>query len=223
MNLLTRFSLLLIFGLSFAACSSPTQAVPGLAGAAITPGETLTEEIPQPSVNTNDTEGGASPILSEPARLTADFENAVNIQMQLLVGTLQLEGTSLAVTADQISELLSLWQLIRSLTGTGTAAQAEIDAVLGQIQETMSTEQIQAIRDMQITSDDYQAQMEALGFSVGIYSQNPGAGSGQPGQGANLTAEERATRQVKMGAAGNTAGGKNALIDRLIEVLQSKQ
>ena len=58
---------------------------------------------------------------------------------------------------------------------------------------------------------------------MGIYSQNPGAGSGQPGQGANLTAEERATRQVKMGAAGNTAGGKNALIDRLIEVLQSKQ
>jgi hypothetical protein len=222
MNLITRFSLLLVLLLALAGCSSSTPTAQFPTDVIQVTKEGFSEELIQSNSNTDDLEGDSSLSPSKSVRLSQDYENAVNIQMQLLVGTLKLEGTSLAVTADQATELLPLWQMIRSLTGNGTAAQAEIDAVLSQIQETMSTEQIQAIQDMQISSEDYQAQMEALGFSVGINAQNPGTGSGQPGQGANMTAEERATRQAEMGVTGNAAGGKNALLDRLIEVLQSK-
>ena len=56
--------------------------------------------------------------------------------IQLAVGTLMLEETPQAVTAEQARELLPLWQMLRTLQQSDTAAQAEIEAVLNQIQET---------------------------------------------------------------------------------------
>lgn len=221
MKKLTQLTLLLIFVLAMAACGGTTSTAQVTSNAVLVPDAPVTEEAPAPAASTEGLEVVESPVQPEAAVLTQDFENAVNIQLQLLVGTLQLEGTPSAVTTDQVAELLPLWQMIKALSGSGTSAQAEIDAVLDQIQETMSIEQIQAIRDMQITSTDYQAQMAAMGFTVGMNSEG---GSGQPGQGANLSDEEKATRQAERAAAGGSStGGKNALVDRLIETLQSKQ
>lgn len=221
MNKRTQFTLLLIFVLALAACGGSTPAVQVTSNAVELPEPAVTEQAPVLSENADGLPGEESPVQAEAPVLAQDFENAVNIQLQLLVGTLQLEGTPLAVTADQAAELLTLWQVIKSLTGSGTSAEAEINALLSQIQETMSIEQIQAIRDMQITNTDYQAKMAELGFTVGMNSEG---GGGQPGQGANLSADEKATRQAARLAAGGTGtGGKNALVDRLIEVLQSKQ
>src|SRR5512135_2140633 len=54
----------------------------------------------------------------------------------LLVGTLKLEGTDQAVTADEAGKLLPLWQAYRSLSTSQTAAEAEVEALLNQIQST---------------------------------------------------------------------------------------
>ena len=52
---------------------------------------------------------------------------------QLLVGTFKLEGTDLAVTADQAKQLLPLWQTLQALSTSNTAATEEINAVVDQI------------------------------------------------------------------------------------------
>jgi hypothetical protein len=78
----------------------------------------------------------------------------LSMESQLIAGSLLLEETDVAIDKDQAGELLLLWKAFRSLSYSDTSAQAEIDAVITQIQDTMSAEQIQAIQAMQLTSDD---------------------------------------------------------------------
>ncbi len=85
-------------------------------------------------------------------------------QMQLSMGTFLLEVTDLAVTPEQAAELLPLWKAVLSLSESDTAAQAEIDALYDQIEETMTAEQVQAIAEMNPTQEDIAALMESLGL-----------------------------------------------------------
>jgi peptidoglycan hydrolase CwlO-like protein len=75
----------------------------------------------------------------------APTQDALPASTQLILGTFRLEGTAHAVSAGQAAELLPLWQVYQDLEGSGTAAQEEIDALVGQIQETLSESQMQAI------------------------------------------------------------------------------
>jgi len=63
----------------------------------------------------------------------------VPVATMLVIGTLQLEGTQQAVTDEQAGELLPMWQVYQSLTNSSTAAQAEIDGLVEQIRETMTS------------------------------------------------------------------------------------
>ncbi len=90
--------------------------------------------------------------------------SAVDIQAKLAIGTLMLEDTDLAVTAEQAKQLLPLWKAVKSLSASNTASQAEIQALYEQIQETMSPEQVQAIQEMEITPEKTQALMQKLGM-----------------------------------------------------------
>ena len=72
----------------------------------------------------------------------------------LLVGTLKLQGTSNAITATQAATLVPLWQAYAQLTSSNTAAQAEVDAVVSQIQTTLTPAQVSAITAMKLTSQD---------------------------------------------------------------------
>ena len=72
----------------------------------------------------------------------------------LLIGTLKLQGTSNAVNATQAAALVPLWQAYAQLTSSNTAAQAEIDAVVTQIQQTLTPAQVQAITAMKLTRQD---------------------------------------------------------------------
>ena len=74
--------------------------------------------------------------------------------LQLAVGILKLENTEKEVTAEQAPELLMLWQVYADLSQSDTAAQAEVDALVTQTQEALTADQLQAIRDMQITQRD---------------------------------------------------------------------
>ena len=82
---------------------------------------------------------------------------------RLLVGTLKLEATDQAVTKDEATQLLPLWQAYLSLSSSQTAAEAEVDALLNQINSTMTTSQVQAITAMNLTSTDMMDLMQSMG------------------------------------------------------------
>jgi hypothetical protein len=92
----------------------------------------------------------------------------------LLIGTLKLQGTSNAVNATQAAALVPLWQAYAQLTSSNTAAQAEINAVVTQIQQTLTPAQVQAITTMKLSRRDMYTEMSSLGLN------NTGA-SGTPG------------------------------------------
>jgi hypothetical protein len=85
----------------------------------------------------------------------------------LLVGTLKLENTDQALTADEAGQLLPLWQAYRSLSTSQTAAQAEVDGLLKQIESAMTSEQMNAINAMNLTSTDMMNLMQTMGVGMG--------------------------------------------------------
>lgn len=175
--------------------------------------------------------------------LTDSYEDALPIQTQLIIGTFKLEGTDWAVTAEQATDLLPLWQVLQDLNDSDTAAQEEINALVDQIQETMTPEQIQAIVDMQLTQQDIFTIMQEQGVTKGNSQQDSNSQSssssftppqggppegmpdgGLPGStGQALSPEQIATAQA---ARAQGSGGFNripsGLIDALIQLLEKK-
>jgi hypothetical protein len=110
------------------------------------------------------------------------------LSTKLAIGTLKLEATEFAVASDQAADLLPLWQVLNNLSSSDSAAPEEISAITEQIQETMTTEQLQAIEEMGLTQEDMFATMQELGLASapGVNASGtpqPGAGFGG-GQGA---------------------------------------
>ncbi|HEX2998084.1 MAG TPA: hypothetical protein VHP14_24885 [Anaerolineales bacterium] len=101
---------------------------------------------------------------------------ALSSAAQLIVGTLKLDGTPQAVTAEQAKELLPLWQTLLVLANSDTAANQEKEALIAQIQETMTAEQMQAIQAMNLTRADMAGIIQQQGPAMGN-SQNGGQNS----------------------------------------------
>lgn len=160
---------------------------------------------------------------------------------ELLVGTLSLDGTGQQVTPEQAAELLPLWKLLKSLSASDTAAQAEIDSLAGQIESAMTGEQLAAIQAMQLTSESTFTLMQDLGVTSGAQDgsaagsgagvsgtppeggMGPGAGAG-PGSGeeaASMSPEQIATAQAaRAERMGGGTGIPTALLDALIAYLE---
>jgi protein-disulfide isomerase len=98
------------------------------------------------------------------------------IETKLVVGTLKLEGTEQAVTSEQAKGLLVMWQVYQELLSSDTAAQAEIDCLIEQIQETMTAEQMKAVSAMNLTQQDVFALIQEQGVEMGQV-QPGGSGS----------------------------------------------
>ena len=96
----------------------------------------------------------------------------------LLVGTLKLNGTDNAVTADEAGQLLPLWQAYRSLSTSQTAAQAEVDGLLSQIESTMTSPQMQAIKAMNLSNTDMLDLVQSMGGLGPQGTPNPNATPG---------------------------------------------
>lgn len=111
---------------------------------------------------------------------------ATRPEMKLMLGTVKLEETDQAIDSSQAAELLPLWKALRSLVNSDTAAQAEIDAIINQIQETMTPEQMAAIDAMNLTMQDFASVSEILGIELGT-------GGGQFGE---MTPEMQATMEA---------------------------
>ncbi len=118
------------------------------------------------------------------------------IEQKLAIGTLKLEGTANAVTADEAAELLPLWKAVKSMsTGSNTSTE-EMNALYEQIQGTMTAEQVQAIKDLELTMEDTQALMKEFGVEMS-----------QAGGPDSLTQDERATRIAQFQAEGGGQTG----------------
>ena len=89
-------------------------------------------------------------------------DNEVPIATQLAVGTLKLEEGEQDVTAEQAEELVVYWQVYKELSQSETAAQAEMDGLVAQIQETMTGPQLQAITDMALIQQDVLTAMQGM-------------------------------------------------------------
>jgi hypothetical protein len=83
----------------------------------------------------------------------------------LLVGTFKLEGTDLAVTSAQAAHLLPLWQTLKALSSSNTAADEEINALVDQIKGVMTTQQMAKITAMKLTQQDVMSLMSQAGAS----------------------------------------------------------
>ena len=76
------------------------------------------------------------------ANLDTSYEGALSVRNQLALGTLQLDGTATAITATQAKTLLTLWQALRGTTHSGASAQAEVSALLGQIEGALTADHL---------------------------------------------------------------------------------
>jgi hypothetical protein len=130
--------------------------------------------------------------------LDTSYEGALSVSNQLMLGTLLLEETEHAVTPEQATALLPLWQ---ALQGGGVTIQAEIDAVLKQIEGQMTQEQLEAISRLQLTQEDMRAWMEEQGMG------GPRDGEGGPGPGGDMSDEDREAVRATMEAGGGFPGG----------------
>ncbi len=124
-------------------------------------------------------------------RLGMNYTDALPASTQLVFGSLQLKETDQAIDETLAAEILPLWQAYRALSNADTTAQAELDAVINQIQDTMQPEQIQAIAALQLTSEGAQALLQEQGvrFGRGFGGDNTGdaaGGGGFPGGGGRL-------------------------------------
>lgn len=116
-------------------------------------------------------------------QLSADYDDALSVQAQLALGTVRLEETELAVDEAQAAELLPLWRALQSLSSSDTAAAAEIEAVVNQIQDTMTPAQIEAIAAMALTTETLAELMESGELAPAGFGRGAAAGdaSGEGG------------------------------------------
>src|SRR6266487_413301 len=171
------------------------------------------------------------------------------IETQLAIGTLKLEGTEKDVTAEQAQELIILWKVYGELSQSDTAAQAEVDGLIAQIQENMTSEQMQAIAAMQLTRQDVVAAVQGSTVFTSFSQSNSNgnnvtaSGGGMPAGGppadggsappdggmpADMggaapasSTDHTQNAQASSGLEG-TAGVPSALVEALIQSLEQK-
>jgi hypothetical protein len=168
------------------------------------------------------------------AYLDTSYADALDVSGQLALGSLLLEETENAVTAEQAAALLPLWQAVRSGT---LQSEAETDAVWKQIEGAMTSEQLAAIQAMQLTADDLTSWAQSQGVNLEPRQgfPMPGEDGGLPpevedrlreqfggelpspeqleelrGQFGNMSEEEREARRATAEASGGAVGARGA-------------
>jgi hypothetical protein len=174
-------------------------------------------------------------------------QGELNTESKLILGTLKLDGTAQAVTAEQAQELVIYWQVYQEISQSDTAAQEEISGLLTQIEGTMTTEQMQAIDTLGLTQRDVMTVMQEKGLMANIPARdNASSSGGSSNSGGGFTPPDGGGMQMgaggppDMGAGGPMGGGTfpsdsfstnsntqttrvnptSLLIDALIEYLQ---
>jgi hypothetical protein len=173
-------------------------------------------------------------------------DNGTLSETQLALGSLKLDETEYAITAEQANELLPMWQVYDELINSDTAAQAEIDGLVEQIEETLTAEQVQAITDMGLTQQDVFTAMQGVNVTSstsqsttsvtvpsggGMQAGGPPDGGGAPPDmgggmspaGAPSDAGTGQTQNAQTGSGqARLASVPSALVQALIQSLEQK-
>jgi hypothetical protein len=199
------------------------------------------------SETTSDEPASEEPGETIVAQINDDFDNALSPMGQMALGMLKLDDGALAVSQDQAADLLPLWQALQSLSNSQTAAQVELDAVVKQIQGTLSTEQVASIAEMQLTEDSLTEFMESGGLGFGGFrglggQRGDGEGGGLPGGfpggfgglpggrpgggpggfGGNLSEDDIATRRAEFAESGHGDMQERLLTSAVVRLIQTK-
>lgn len=153
--------------------------------------------------------------------LDTNYENALSARLQLTLGSLKLAETGASLTPEQATAMLPLWLGLQNMTNSGNSAQAEVNALLAQIESAFSTDQLAAIRAMKLSSADIQAWAAANNISSGYGGGQPGSGQGS---GSGMSAEARATKQAAEGVTSGSGGNgvSTQMLNALITYLQGR-
>jgi hypothetical protein len=185
------------------------------------------------------------------SNLTGQIETGDGLSvLQLALGTLELDQTDAPIGSQEAEELLPLWKALRSLSQSDTTAAEELQALIAQIQSTMTPEQVKAIRSMDLSIKDVQSIGQEFGLNLGaggggIYrgadtqanTQGSSAGSppaggfgggmeGIPGAGgppgAGVDPQAMQTAIASSSSSGTSLGVNEALLGAVIEFLTAK-
>jgi hypothetical protein len=183
--------------------------------------------------------------------LSESYTDALPVAEQLALGSLLLEESEQAIDETQATTLLPLWQAYQTLSTSDKAAEAEVNALVKQLQRAMTPAQIEAIAAMTLTAEDIAASMEELGGSFGSGAMRganaeadgvapfpggglrpgggvPGSGMGGgfgAGAGVENDPNARATRVAEMESGDGELSGaiqNRFLVSALIRSLQVK-
>ena len=186
----------------------------------------------------------------EKTRLSDGYADALSVQGQLALGTIQLEESDQAIGETAAAELLPLWQALQSLSNSQTTATVEIDAVVNQIQDSMTAEQITAIAGMKLTEESLTTLIEEGDFAFGrgnfggagrdvATDGGPGGegglpggglpggggrgqGGGIPGGGGDLSEDDIATRRAEFAEGGFGDIQDRIIVGTVVRLLQEK-
>lgn len=115
----------------------------------------------------------------------------------LAVGTIKLDNTAQAVSADEAKQLIPLWEGLQSLMSSDTAAKAEVQGVINQIQSTMTADQVSAIKALNLKGSD----------EASIFGQGGFAFSGPSPQGTPQAGATPGAGRFRGGFGGGDRGG----------------
>jgi hypothetical protein len=226
------FPLVMMIGLVLSACSSSPTAQTSAAAAPTAAAQTNNQGKPAAPA-------GATPAVGGQTAQQAPGGSLMG-QSQLAVGTLKLEGTDQAVTAEQAKTLLPLWQEVKTLQADTSTTSEQLQAAYQKIKDNMTSDQVQAIEKTTLTQDDLQSLASKYGVEM---PSAPGGGQGNgpagtpmaPGGGApggNPAAPAGGTPgaggnppdfQGTPGAGGRMGRGMDTLfLDPLIKLLQER-
>lgn len=237
------FTPLLAFAILVSACSTTPSTEE-----AVQESSTLVADLVNQSLTQSAPIAAEEVVVSHPTFLTADFENAASVEMQLILGTIKLEGTAQTITKEQANTLLPLWESyltlsqsrMPSIDGAGQGqppstqqpptvneeAQMQLSELIKQIQSAMTVEQIQTITGLNMTQESVQTIMQELGLDMTGPQQGADGGGRSGVEGQGLPPSGGQDGQVRPGgnfADNGQPGGASVpstMIEELIHYLQ---
>ena len=133
----------------------------------------------------------------EPSQTDQQNQQDIPLETKLMIGSVKLDETDHVIDAEQASNLIPLWKALRSLASSDTTAEAEVNAVINQIQDTMTTDQLALIDEMELTMGD-------MGSVFGILGIENTFG----GRFGDITPEMQATMEAMRESGEFPAGGQ---------------
>ena len=117
--------------------------------------------------------GGSASEANPAQRGDVQGEFSLSRELTMLISTVKLDETEYSIDSTQAMELLPLWKAFKSLSESDTAASVEVEALVNQIEETMTGGQMEAITAMQLSIEDVAAVQEQLGIEGGFGDMTP--------------------------------------------------